>query len=128
MSGRGGESTAFGICLFGTGSNPVSWDQNGGSYPVSNLKIYSGFYITAFQQETTSGDVVLTWESNPLDSVNGALYDVQYSTSLSSPTWISLANTNISPATTFPEGFLTSSTNSAPLDAARFYRMQKVYP
>ncbi len=118
----------FGICLFGTGSNPVSWDQNGGSYTVSNLKIYSGFYIAAFQRDAISGDVVLAWESNPLDSVNGALYDVQYSTSLSSPTWISLANTNISPAATFPEGFLTSYTNSAPLDAARFYRVQKVYP
>jgi len=119
----------FGICLFGTGSNPVSWDENGGSYTVSNLKVYSGILITDIQRDPASGDVALTWESNPLDGINGALYDVQYTTSLSSsPAWISLANTNIAPADTFPEGFLTSYTNSAPADAARFYRVQKVYP
>lgn len=119
---------AFGICLFGTGSNPVSWDESGGSYTISNLKIYPGILITEIQRDTASGDIVLTWESNPLDSVNGALYDVQYTTSVSSSTWISLADTNISPAATFPEGFLTSFTNSAPTDMARFYRVQKVYP
>lgn len=118
----------FGLCLFGTGSNPVSWDANGGSYTVSNFKIYSGFNITALHRDPVSGDVALTWESHPADSVNGALYDVQYTTSLSSPTWISLANTNISPAATYPEGFATSYTNTAVGDSARFYRVQKVYP
>ncbi len=119
---------AFGICLFGTGSNPVSWDENGGSYTVSNLRIYSGILITDIQRDAASGDVALTWESNPLDGINGALYDVQYTTTLASPAWISLANTNIVPADTFPEGFLTSFTNSAPTDTARYYRVQKVYP
>jgi len=119
---------AFGICLFGTGSNPVSWDENGGSYTVSNLKIYPGILITDIQRDAASGDIALTWESNPLDSVNGALYDVQYTTNVSSTTWISLADTNISPAATFPEGFVTSFTNSAPTDTARYYRVQKVYP
>lgn len=118
----------FGICLFGTGSNPVSWDENGGSYTVSNLRIYSGILITAIQRDAGTGDVALTWESNPLDGVNGAFYDVQYTTDLASPNWISLANTNISPEATFPEGFLTSFTNAAPSDAARYYRVQKVYP
>lgn len=119
---------AFGICLFGTGSNPVSWDENGGSYTVSNLKIYPGILITDIQRDHASGDIALTWESNPLDSVNGALYDVQYTTNLSSVAWTSLADTNISPAATFPDGFLTSFTNAAPTDMARFYRVQKVYP
>ena len=119
---------ALGICLFGTGSNPVSWEEAGGSYTVSNLKIYPGILITDIQRDAASGDIALTWESNPLDSVNGALYDVQYTTNVSSSTWISLSDTNISPAATFPEGFLTSFTNSAPTDAARYYRVQKVYP
>jgi hypothetical protein len=119
---------AFGLCLFGTGSNPVSWDTNGGSYTISNLKIYSGLNVTSIQRNSGSGDVVLTWESNPLDGVNGALYDVQYATNLAAPAWVSLANTNIAPAATFPDGFWTSYTNSAPPDVARFYRVQKVYP
>jgi hypothetical protein len=118
----------FGICIFGTGSNPVSWDANGGSYTVSNLKIHAGINITAVQRDPASGDVALTWESHPSDNLNGALYDVQYTTSLSSPNWISLANTNIAPAATYPEGFLTSYTNAAPADPARYYRVQKVYP
>lgn len=118
----------FGICIFGTGSNPVSWDADGGSYTVSNLEIHSGINITAVRKDPASGDVALTWESHPSDNLNGALYDVQYSTSLTSPTWISLANTNIAAADTYPEGFLTSYTNSAPADPERFYRVQKVYP
>lgn len=118
----------FGICLFGTGSNPVSWDANGGSYTVSNLQIYSGMNVTAARKDAGTGDFELTWESHPMDLQNGALYDVQYTTSLSSPNWISLANTNISPVATYPEGFSTSYTNTAVGDSARFYRVQKVYP
>lgn len=118
----------FGICLFGTGSNPVSWDANGGSYTVSNLKIHSGINITTLEKNPASGDVTLTWESHPSDSLNGALYDVQYATNLTSPTWISLANTNLTSASTYPEGFLTSYTNAAPADLERYYRVQKVYP
>ena len=118
----------FAIALFGTGSNPVSWDADGGSYTVSDLKIHSGVLITDVTRDATTGDVAFTWESNPLDTGNGALYDVQYSTNLSLPGWISLANTNIAAADTFPEGFATSYTNAAPADATRFYRVKKVYP
>lgn len=106
----------FGFCLFGTGANEHFFGYDPGSFTISNLKAYSGFNITAFQRDSASGDVTLTWESTKVDVCE---YVVHKSTDLSSWTPIS---TNIT------EGFQTSYTNSATADNAAFYRVEKVYP
>jgi hypothetical protein len=119
-----------GFCLFGTGSSSAPFFDSG-SYTISNLRVCSGFPITAIQRDPASGDIGLTWESNPRDFINGALYDVQYTTSLTSPGWTSLADTNIAvldPSMDLLGGFSTSYTDSAPVGPARFYRVQKTYP
>jgi len=106
----------FGFCLFGTGANEHFFGYDPGSFTISNLKAYSGFNITAFQRDTVSGDVTLTWESTKVDVCE---YVVLKSTNLSSWTPVS---TNIT------EGFQTSYTNSASADTAAFYRVEKVFP
>lgn len=96
-----------------------------GSFTVSNLKISTGFSITSAQQDAASKDVTLAWESSPADTSQGASYVVQYCTDIAAANWISLS-TNFS-ATVSPDGYSTSYTNSAPTDAMRFYRVQKIY-
>ena len=106
----------FGFCLFGTGANEHFFGYDPGSFTVSNVKAYSGFYITAFQRDAGSGDVALTWESSKVDVCE---YVVYKSTNLSAWTPIS---------TNLTEGFQTSYTNSASTDSSAFYRVEKVYP
>lgn len=107
----------FGFCLFGTGANEHFFGADPGSFTVSNLKAYSGFNITAFHRDLTSGDVNLTWESSKVDVCT---YVVSKSTDLSG--WTPIATDLVT------EGYQTSYTNSASADNAAFYRVEKVYP
>jgi hypothetical protein len=106
----------FGLCLFGTGANEHFFGYNPGSYTVSNLKVYSGFYITAFAQDAASRDATLTWESSAADTCQ---YVVQRSPNLKN--WTSIA-TNTTGA------YLTSYTDAASPAGANYYRVQKMYP
>jgi len=105
----------FGFCLFGTGANEHFFGYNPGSYTISNLKAYSGFYITAFNRDAISGDATLTWESTAADVCQ---YIVERSSNLSTWTPISTNSTG---------GFTTSYTDPAPGVSTLFYRVQKAY-
>ena len=108
---------------FGYTKDTMFVDVNG-SYTVSNLKVTTGFSLTSVELDSGTGDVILTWQSTPMDNTVGASYVVQCATNLASPTWTSIS-TNYAPETA--EGFWTSATNAATVDEAALYRVQKVY-
>lgn len=108
------------------GNNPNLFGATGGSYTVSNFKVYSGFQIAQFSRDPVTGDVTLAWESSPYDSAIGASYQVLTSTNLSNPgSWIT--NATLVPATDIA-GFWTSNTIAGTTEAAQYYRVQKIYP
>lgn len=115
------------INTFGFGCNNTGlFGANGGSYTVSNLKIYNGFMITGFKSDAASGDVILTWESSPYDSTFGASYQVLSTADLTPPvTW---ATNAIVTSSNDQGGYWTSYTNAATGDAAQYYQIQKLYP
>jgi hypothetical protein len=105
----------LGFCLFGTGSNEHFFGNDPGAFTVSNLKVYSGFYITSFERDPSTGDTTIAWESSLADTCQ---YEVQSSVGLS--TWTTVATV---PST----GYLTSYTDSGTSGQARFYRVNKVF-
>ncbi len=113
---------AFGIHIFNNGA----FGAAGGSYTISNLRIYYGFEVSAIRRDNATKDVEITWESSPYDSLNGANYVVELATNLNPPVVWSPIATNTSIASQ-ADGFWTSYTNSATADAQQFYRVSKYY-